>query len=158
MRTCYRDSALRRSPISLQDHECLSQRKDDTIQSSNDGWVYRAYGRCNRSKYKGDDWNRELKNSPSAIPCSSGHSPRRVAIALAQAANAPILFTPVEIPVEAVEPVKAADEPVVMELTVMPIMVIVPTRHEVELAHELTPPPGQAELAARHPHFHGWRK
>ena len=71
--------------------------------------------------------------------------PKAKAIELAKATNTPVLFTPAEIPVEVVEPVKSVDEPVVVELKRAPIMAIKPTGEEVQLAEVVTPPP--AEIA-----------
>lgn len=71
--------------------------------------------------------------------------PKAKAIELAKATNTPVLFTPAEIPVEVVGPVKSVDEPVVVELKRAPIMAIKPTGEEVQLAEVVTPPP--AEIA-----------
>ena len=73
--------------------------------------------------------------------------PKAKAIALAKATNTPVLFTPVEIPLEVAEPVKLADEPVVVELKRAPIMAIQPTGEEVQLAQVVTPPPAETEVA-----------
>jgi hypothetical protein len=73
--------------------------------------------------------------------------PKAKAIALAKATNTPVLFTPVEIPVEVAEPVKLADETVVVEMKRAPIMGIRPTGEEVQLAQVVTPPPVQTEVA-----------
>lgn len=73
--------------------------------------------------------------------------PKAKAIALAKAANTPVLFTPVEIPLEVAEPIKSADAPVVAELKRAPIMAIKPTGEEVQLADVVTPPPAQFEVA-----------
>jgi hypothetical protein len=60
--------------------------------------------------------------------------PKAKAMELAKAANSPVLFTPVEIPLEVAEPIKSADEPVVATLKQAPIMAIKPTGEEVQLA------------------------
>jgi hypothetical protein len=73
--------------------------------------------------------------------------PKAKAIALAKATNTPVLFTPVEIPLEVAEPIKSADAPVVLELKRAPIMAIKPTGEEVQLAEVVTPPPTQIETA-----------
>jgi hypothetical protein len=73
--------------------------------------------------------------------------PKAKAIALAKETNTPVLFTPVEIPLEVVEPIKSADAPVVLELKRAPIMAIKPTGEEVQLAEVVTPPPTQTEAA-----------
>src|SRR5579862_88183 len=67
--------------------------------------------------------------------------PKAKAIELARAANAPVLFTPVEIPLEVAQPIKSVDPPVLMQLRQAPIMAIQPTGEEVELAQVVTPPP-----------------
>jgi hypothetical protein len=71
--------------------------------------------------------------------------PKTKAVALAKATNTPVLFTPVEIPLEVAEPIKSADAPVVLELKRAPIMAIKPTGEEVQLAEVVTPPPTQPE-------------
>jgi len=69
--------------------------------------------------------------------------PKAKAIELAKATNMPVLFTPVEIPLEVAEPIKSADEPVVVELKKAPIMAIQPTGEEVQLAEVVTSPPAE---------------
>src|SRR5438270_11174063 len=71
--------------------------------------------------------------------------PKAKAIALAKASNTPVLFTAVEIPVEVAEPVKLADETVVVEMKRAPIMAVQPTGEQVQLAQVLTPPPAQTQ-------------
>ena len=73
--------------------------------------------------------------------------PKAKAIELAKASNTPVLFTPVEIPLEVAEPIKSADAPVVVELKRAPIMAIKPTGEELQLAEVVTPPPAQVEVA-----------
>jgi hypothetical protein len=72
--------------------------------------------------------------------------PKAKAIEIAKATNTPVLFAAVDIPVEVAEPIKSADEPVVVQLKQAPIMAIQPTGEEVQLAQVVTPPP--AEVAA----------
>jgi hypothetical protein len=67
--------------------------------------------------------------------------PKDKAIALAKTNNTPILFTPIELPVEVAEPTKLADAPIVMQLKQAPIMAIKPTGEEVQLVEVVTPPP-----------------
>ena len=76
--------------------------------------------------------------------------PKARAVELAKTTNTPVLFTAVEIPVEVAEPIKSADEPVVVQLKQAPVMAIQPTGEEVELAQVVTPPPAQepTQLAA----------
>ena len=67
--------------------------------------------------------------------------PKARAVELAKTANTPVLSTEAEIPVEVAEPIKAADEPVVVQLKQAPIMAIQPTGEAVEIAAVVTPPP-----------------
>jgi hypothetical protein len=73
--------------------------------------------------------------------------PKAKAVELAKAAKTPVLFTSVEIPPEVAEPIKSADEPVVLEMKHAPIMAVRPTGEEVQLAEVVTTPPAQAEAA-----------
>src|ERR1017187_4545376 len=72
--------------------------------------------------------------------------PRAHASALGKETNAPVLFTPVDIPVEVAEPTKLADAAVVVQMQQAPIMAIKPTGEEVQLAEVVTPPPADAEV------------
>ena len=74
--------------------------------------------------------------------------PKAKAIELAKATNTPVLFTPVEIPLEVAMPIKSADEPVVAELKKAPVMAIKPTGEEVHLAEVVTPPPAEETQVA----------
>ncbi len=74
--------------------------------------------------------------------------PKAKAIELAKAENTPVLFVAAEIPVEVTEPIKSADEPVVVQLKQAPIMAIKPTGEEVQLAEVVTPPPATLESVA----------
>ena len=73
--------------------------------------------------------------------------PKAKAVELAKATNVPVLFTPVEIPLEVAQPIKTADEPVVVQLKQAPVLAIKPTGEEVELAQVVTPPPDQTQVA-----------
>jgi hypothetical protein len=75
--------------------------------------------------------------------------PKARAIELAKETNTPVLFTPVEIPLEVAEPIKAADEPVVAQLKQAPVMAIKPTGEEVELAQVVTPLPADELVATK---------
>jgi hypothetical protein len=75
--------------------------------------------------------------------------PKAKAVELAKLTNTPVLFLAVEIPAEVAEPIKTADEPVVVQLKQAPIMAIQPTGEEVELAQVVTPPPAQEQQADR---------
>jgi hypothetical protein len=72
--------------------------------------------------------------------------PKSVAIELAKTTHTPVLFSPVELPLEVTVPIKSADEAVVVELKRAPIMAIKPTGEEVQLAEVVTAPPVQAEV------------
>src|SRR5579884_1353684 len=74
--------------------------------------------------------------------------PKAKAIELAKVANTPVLFTPVEMPLEVAQPIKSAGDPSVMELKRAPIMAIKPTGEEVQIAEVVTPPPAEAQVAA----------
>ena len=67
--------------------------------------------------------------------------PRAKAVDLAKVTNTPILFTPVELPLEVTQPILTATAPEVMALRKAPIMAIKPTGEEVELAAVVTAPP-----------------
>jgi hypothetical protein len=73
--------------------------------------------------------------------------PKARAVELAKTTNTPILFMPVEIPVEVVQPMLTADAPVVVQLKQAPVKALRPTGEEVELAAVVTPPPA-VELRA----------
>jgi hypothetical protein len=68
---------------------------------------------------------------------------KAMAIELAKASNETVLYTPAEIPVEVVEPIKTADEPVVAVMRTAPVMAVKPTGEDVELAEVVTPPPAE---------------
>jgi hypothetical protein len=74
--------------------------------------------------------------------------PKAKAMELAKSANAPVLFTPAEVPLEVAEPIKSADAPVVQQMKQAPIQAVNPAGEEVQLAQVVTPPPAQAEVAA----------
>ena len=63
--------------------------------------------------------------------------PKAKAMTLAKASNTPVLFTPVDIPLEVAEPIKSADAPVVAALKQAPIMAVKPTGEEMQLAEAL---------------------
>lgn len=67
--------------------------------------------------------------------------PKAKAIALAKAANTPVLFVAADFPLEVAEPIKSAESPIVMDMKRVPIMAIKPTGEEVVLAEVVTPPP-----------------
>lgn len=73
--------------------------------------------------------------------------PKSRAIALAKSTNTPVLYTPVELPVEVSTPSSKAYEPVVVELKRAPVMAIQPSGQDVVIAEVVTPPPA-AELVA----------
>ena len=76
--------------------------------------------------------------------------PKARAIELAKITKTPVLFAVADLPLEVVEPIKSASEPVVMELKRAPIMAIRPTGEQVQLALVVTaPPPGRAAANGR---------
>ena len=74
--------------------------------------------------------------------------PKARAMMLAKAANTPVLYTPVELPLEVAEPIKSADAPIVVQLRSAPIMAVNATGEDVQLAEVVTPPPAEAEVVA----------
>jgi hypothetical protein len=74
--------------------------------------------------------------------------PKARAIVLAKAANTPVLFTAVDLPLEMTEPIKTVDAPVVVTLRTTPVMAFRPTGEEVQLAEVVTAPPAPVEVAA----------
>lgn len=77
--------------------------------------------------------------------------PKAKAMELAKLTNTPVLFTPVEIPLEVAEPIKSAEAPVVAELKRAPIMAVTPAGEEVQLAQVVTPPPAEETQVATAP-------
>ncbi|MGD0871609.1 MAG: hypothetical protein ABSB88_18815 [Bryobacteraceae bacterium] len=73
--------------------------------------------------------------------------PRAQAITLAKETNLPVLFTPVELPLEVAEPAKLADAAVVVQLQQAPIMAVKPSGEQVQLAEVVTPPPAETTVA-----------
>ncbi len=74
--------------------------------------------------------------------------PKARAMTLAKETQTPVLFTAAELPAEVAEPIKSADEPVVLQLKQAQIMAIQPTGEEVQLAEVVTAPPAMADAAA----------
>ena len=52
---------------------------------------------------------------------------------------------------EVTEPVKSAEEPVVVQLKQAPVMAVKPTGEEVQVAEVVTPPPAKTEIAEQTP-------
>jgi hypothetical protein len=71
--------------------------------------------------------------------------PKAKAVVLAKTANAPVLFTAAELPVEVAEPARMAE--VAVQLQQTPVMAIKPTGEEVQIAEVVTPPPAVTEVA-----------
>jgi hypothetical protein len=67
--------------------------------------------------------------------------PKARAVELAKTTNTPILFMPVEIPVEVSESIMTVNHPVVVQLKQAPVMAVKPTGEPVQLAAVVTPPP-----------------
>jgi hypothetical protein len=78
--------------------------------------------------------------------------PKAKAIELSKAANLPVLFTPLEMPLEFAEPIGSADAPLVVNMKQAPILAVKPTGEEVPLAEVVTPPPALAEPGTALPH------
>jgi hypothetical protein len=74
--------------------------------------------------------------------------PKARAMVLAKASNMPVLYTPVELPLEVAEPIKSVDAPIVAQLRSAPIMAVQPTGEDVQLAEVVTPPPAETEVVA----------
>ena len=68
---------------------------------------------------------------------------KTMALELAKTTNTAVLYTPAELPVEVVEPIKTADEPVVVVMKTAPLMAVKPTGEDVALAEVVTPPPAE---------------
>ena len=77
--------------------------------------------------------------------------PKARAVVLAKETQTPVLFTAAELPVEVAEPIKTADEPVVMEMANAPIMAVKPTGEEIALTEVVTAPPALEDVAATLP-------
>jgi LPXTG-motif cell wall-anchored protein len=78
--------------------------------------------------------------------------PKVTAMELAKATNQPVLFTPTEFVAKEVEPIKAADEPQVLQLQRLPVMTIKPSGEQVELAQAApAPAPSREPEAAQEP-------
>jgi hypothetical protein len=69
--------------------------------------------------------------------------PKERAIELAKVTNAPVLYTPVEVPVEA-----TALEPVVVQLKQVPVLAVQPTGEEVAVAEVVSAPPAETLVAS----------
>jgi len=67
--------------------------------------------------------------------------PRSRAVEIAKDANASVLYTSAELPMEVTKPILTVDEPEVVALKQAPVMAIQPTGESVELAAVVTPPP-----------------
>jgi hypothetical protein len=74
--------------------------------------------------------------------------PKARAMELAKETKQVVLFTAAELPAEVAEPIKTADEPVVVQLKQAPVMAIQPTGEEVELAQVVAPAPEPVVTAA----------
>ncbi len=76
--------------------------------------------------------------------------PRAKAVEIAQSSKTNVLFTPAEIPLEVVEPIKPVDAPVIAQLKQAPVMAVQPSGEQVQMAQAVTPPPPE-ELTASLP-------
>lgn len=73
--------------------------------------------------------------------------PKAKAAQLAKNAHTPVLFTPVDVPLEVEAPIKSVDEPVVAQLKTAPIMAITPAGEEVKTADIATAQPAPQPAA-----------
>jgi len=69
--------------------------------------------------------------------------PKERAIELAKVTNAPVLYTPVAVPVEA-----TAVEPVVVQLKQVPVLAVKPTGEDVAVAEVVSAPPAETLVAS----------
>ncbi len=69
--------------------------------------------------------------------------PKERAIELAKVTNAPVLYTPVEVPVEA-----TAVEPVIVQLKQVPVLAVQPTGEDVAVAEVVSAPPAETLVAS----------
>jgi len=67
--------------------------------------------------------------------------PKARAMELAKTANAPVLFTVADVPVEVTRPILTMTEPEVVQLAQVPVRAMRPTGEDVEIAAVVTPPP-----------------
>lgn len=74
--------------------------------------------------------------------------PKAKALELAKVTKAPVLYTPVEIPLEVAAPITSPAEPVVVQLKQAPVLAVKPTGEDVEIAQVVTAPPAEALVAA----------
>lgn len=77
--------------------------------------------------------------------------PKEKAVELAKVSQTPVLYTPVEIPLEVDEPAQLVDEPVIAVMRRAPVQAVRPTGEEVQLAQVVTPPPVDREVAMATP-------
>jgi hypothetical protein len=73
--------------------------------------------------------------------------PKSKALELAKETKSPVLYTPAEITPEVTEPIKSADEPVVVALKEAPVVAVKPTGEDAEIAEVVTAPPAEALVA-----------
>jgi hypothetical protein len=73
--------------------------------------------------------------------------PKERAIELAKVTNAPVLYTPAEIPAEVEAPITSAEEPVVVALKQAPVLAVKPTGEDVEIAQLVAAPPAEVLVA-----------
>jgi hypothetical protein len=75
--------------------------------------------------------------------------PRAKAVELAKTANAPVLATTVDLPLEVEKPILTVSEPEVVALKQAPVIAVKPTGEEVEVAQVVTPPPTPEAVVAQ---------
>jgi hypothetical protein len=73
--------------------------------------------------------------------------PKAKALELAKVTHSPVLYTPVEVPVEVAAPVTSPEEPVVVALKQAPVLAVQPTGEDLEIAQVVTAPPAEVLVA-----------
>jgi hypothetical protein len=73
--------------------------------------------------------------------------PKSRALELAKVTNAPVLYTPAEIPAEVEVPITSAEEPVVVALKQAPVLAVKPTGEDVAVAEVVAAPPAEVLVA-----------
>jgi hypothetical protein len=112
---------------------------------------------------KADEWNKKTVvafSGPVEIPGVHLTGWKiLLAVELSRTEKAAVLFTAAEIPVEFAEPIMTVDAPIVLQLKQAPVVAILPSGEEVQLAEVVTAPfgssSGSGEDFACHSEFFG---
>jgi hypothetical protein len=73
--------------------------------------------------------------------------PKERAIELAKVTNAPVLYTPAEIPAEVDAPITSPEEPLAVALKQAPVLAVKPTGEDVAIAEVVAAPPAEVLVA-----------